>query len=501
MVKSHTCHLARPAKTIVLTMVFLTFLLPEGLAHSGRSERYNQNRPPYQNSKHVQHLSDIDLIIELYLSSPAQSKPWQWNPPKHSTKFTFCNLKDYLRASQPLRLTIDKLISRTTSRLTFSEQTMEQHSPPTHSSMEKSLTDVFKIIQLEYQTLQQCNTASTVFNYNEFQVRLAQIQLNELPTSSINYDIDVKQSTYYYIWNVKRSTHSNISRKDAKQPTQCSIAMGSIAHEQDVKQLANSFILSHQVKQLIYCLLTKNDDMQFTYCGISIISRAQASCAATARENHSLQRTFSSLQQENNILPRQDNSSARSICAQDHSKSYDFRPLKSNFSLLHSLGLSNFILYTMTASERYAHPLERNHSLTLFMFTFTFTLTLYTMISSPLLLAIFYIQVFLCYASTLAALLPMRSTRPTRIFFFLFPPCSSLPLSRDRQAPPPQPTGPDAPLSCSPFLPHDGTTLSLSLSYPHVETHRYDGDLRRDDDWLRTRTHPASLLYRLLPTM
>ena len=171
MVKSHTCHLARPAKTIVLTMVFLTFLLPEGLAHSGRSERYNQNQP-YPNSKHVQH----NPIIELYLSSPAQSK--QWKPPKHSTKFTFCNLKDHLRASQPLRLTIDKLISRTTSRLTFSEQTMKQHSPPTHSSMEKSLTDVFKIIQLEYQTLQQCNTASTVFNYNEFQVRLAQIQLN-----------------------------------------------------------------------------------------------------------------------------------------------------------------------------------------------------------------------------------------------------------------------------------------------------------------------------------
>ena len=283
--------------------------------------------------------------------------------------------------------------------------------------MEKSSIDVFKIIQLEYQTLQQCNAASTVFNCNEFQVRLAQIQLNELPTSSIIYDIDVKQSTYYYIWNVKRSTHSNISRNDAKQPTQCSIAMGSIAHEQDVKQLANSFILSHQVKQLIYCLLTKNDDMQFTYCGISIISRAQASCAATARENHSLQRTFYSLRQENNILPRQDNPRARSICAQDHSKSYDFRPLKSNFSLLHSLGLSNFILYTMTASERYAHSLERNHSLTLFMFTFTSTLTLYTMISSPLLLAIFYIQVFLCYASTLAALLPMRSTRPTRLFF------------------------------------------------------------------------------------
>ena len=84
-----------------LTMGFLTFLLPEGLAHSGRSERYNQNRPPYPNPKHVQQQqSKNDLIIELYLSSPAQSK--QWTPPKHLTKFTFCDLKDYLRASQLL---------------------------------------------------------------------------------------------------------------------------------------------------------------------------------------------------------------------------------------------------------------------------------------------------------------------------------------------------------------------------------------------------------------
>ena len=158
MLKSHTCHAARPAKTIALTVVFLVFLLPGGLALSGSSEHCNHYRPPYPNSKHVQrHFRLIDSIVELYLSFPARSN--QWTPPKHLPKFTFCNLKDFFRASQLLS-TIDKLISQTTSRrLTFCEQTMEQHLSPMHSSMEKSPMDFFKIVQLEYQILQQCNAA------------------------------------------------------------------------------------------------------------------------------------------------------------------------------------------------------------------------------------------------------------------------------------------------------------------------------------------------------
>ena len=187
MVKSHTCHAARPAKTIALTVVFLVLLLTESLGLPESSEHCNHNRSPYPNSKQVQRLPrSIDSINELYLSSPARSN--QWTPPKHLPKFTFCNLEDFFRASQLLS-TIDKLISQTTSRrLIFSDQTTEQHLSPTLSSMEKSSIEVSNIIQLEYKNLQQCNAASAVLNYDEFQVRPARTPSNELTTRSIIYD-------------------------------------------------------------------------------------------------------------------------------------------------------------------------------------------------------------------------------------------------------------------------------------------------------------------------